>query len=164
MQTNESQAYDAIFDSPVGRLGIRLDAEGRVCGIDNLFDETDRVSASASAAPVISRLRAYFSNPADPGHDEVTLAPAGTGYQQRVWQALCRIPSGEVRTYAELARQLGSAPRAVGQACRRNPIPIFIPCHRVVSRGGVGGYAGATAGRWLGVKQWLLEHESASRP
>lgn len=164
MQTNESQRYDAIFDSPVGRLGIRLDAQGRVCGIENLFDEAAQATGSASAEPVIARLRTYFTNPGDSGRDEVPLAPVGTEYQQRVWRALRSIPSGEVLTYADLARELGSAPRPVGQACRRNPIPIFIPCHRVVSSGGVGGYAGATAGRWLAVKQWLLEHESAPRP
>lgn len=70
------------------------------------------------------------------------LSPAGTAYQRRVWQALRDIPYGETRSYADIAATIGSAPRAVGQANANNPIPIIIPCHRVVSAGGLGGYSG----------------------
>lgn len=162
MQTANARSYAAIFDSPVGRLGIRLDSDGRVCEIDNLFSERLEAAGDTAAQEVVSALAAYFANSAKAAKactTAVDLAPTGTDYQRRVWKALCAIPRGEVRTYAELASELGTGPRAVGQACRRNPIPILIPCHRVVSCKGVGGYAGANAGRWLAVKQWLLHHE-----
>lgn len=88
------------------------------------------------------------------------LAPAGTPFQQRVWRALADIPPGQTRTYGELATQWGTAPRAVGGALRANPIPIMIPCHRIVATQGLGGYAGASEeGRRR--KAWLLAHERA---
>ncbi len=87
------------------------------------------------------------------------LEPDGTVFQRRVWQVLLNIPPGQTRTYGELARELGSSPRAVGGACRRNPIPLLIPCHRVVAANGDGGFAGHTSGRWMDIKRWLLEHE-----
>ena len=90
------------------------------------------------------------------------LAPAGTAFQQRVWAALQAIPTGSVLSYGELARQLDTAPRAIGGACRSNPIPILIPCHRVVSRQGLGGYAGEVEGELPGIKRWLLRHEGVA--
>ena len=87
------------------------------------------------------------------------LRMRGTPFQQRVWQALQNIPAGEVRTYGELAQQLKSSPRAIGGACRANPLPIIVPCHRVVSRQGMGGYSGETAGANMDIKRGLLRHE-----
>ena len=88
---------------------------------------------------------------------DLPLAPAGTPFQRRVWQELCRIPCGEVVSYGEIARRIGQpkASRAIGQANHRNPIPILIPCHRVIAaHGGLGGYGGG-----LDIKIRLLEHE-----
>ena len=62
-------------------------------------------------------------------------------------------------TYGEMAKKLDSSPRAVGNACRANPLPIIIPCHRVVSQSGIGGYGGHTEGEVLAIKEWLLHHE-----
>jgi methylated-DNA-[protein]-cysteine S-methyltransferase len=91
------------------------------------------------------------------------LAPGGTEFQRAVWAALCRVPFGETRSYGQLAAQLGKphASRAVGQANARNPLPIVVPCHRVLaSGGGLGGYMGDwEEGRGLAIKRWLLEHE-----
>jgi methylated-DNA-[protein]-cysteine S-methyltransferase len=87
---------------------------------------------------------------------DVPTAPQGTPFQRRVWEALVRIPYGEVRTYGELAHALRSAPRAIGQACGQNPIPILIPCHRVVGDHSLGGYSG---GRGIETKQRLIELE-----
>ncbi len=91
--------------------------------------------------------------------------PAGaTPFQNRVWDALLSIPWGETRTYGQLARALGSSPRAVGGACHRNPLPLFIPCHRVVAQTGLGGYSGDwERGRALTIKQRLLDHEAGRR-
>ncbi|BAO44863.1 methylated-DNA--[protein]-cysteine S-methyltransferase [Thiolapillus brandeum] len=87
------------------------------------------------------------------------LAPQGSVFQRRVWEALLQIPPGQTKTYGDLALALGSSPRAVGGACRRNPIPLFIPCHRVVAANGDGGFAGHTSGHWMDIKRWLLAHE-----
>ena len=90
------------------------------------------------------------------------VAPQGTPFQQRVWRALMEIAPGERLTYGELARRLQTGPRAVGGACRANPIPLLIPCHRVVAAKGDGGFAGHRDGPWLAIKRWLLEHERSS--
>lgn len=108
-------------------------------------------------------LREYFSG----ARREFTLplAPGGTEFQRRVWEALCRIPFGETRSYAQLAEALGrpGAARAVGQANRRNPLPILVPCHRVLAAdGGLGGYLGEWEGGGTALKRWLLEHEGAA--
>jgi methylated-DNA-[protein]-cysteine S-methyltransferase len=89
---------------------------------------------------------------------QLPLAPHGTPYQRRVWAALARIPAGQTRSYADIAREIASAPRAVGQANGRNPIPILIPCHRVVAADGtLGGYSGLDG---PDTKRFLLDHEA----
>lgn len=91
---------------------------------------------------------------------DLPLAPFGSAFQQKVWAALRAIPAGETRSYGDLALQLGSAARAVGQANGRNPIPIIIPCHRVVGAGGaLGGYSG---GEGAITKRYLLDLERRS--
>jgi methylated-DNA-[protein]-cysteine S-methyltransferase len=82
----------------------------------------------------------------------------------RVWHALMKIPAGRPTTYGALAQRLGTAPRAVGQACGANPLPILIPCHRVVAAGGLGGFMHAASGAPLDVKTWLLAHEGSAAP
>lgn len=93
---------------------------------------------------------------------DLPLAPFGSAFQQRVWAALRAIPPGETRSYGDLARLLGSSARAIGQANGANPIPILIPCHRVVAAGGrIGGYSG---GDGAPTKRVLLELERRARP
>jgi len=88
----------------------------------------------------------------------------GTAFQRRVWEALTRIPAGQTLTYGELAARLDSGARAVGNACRHNPVSIIVPCHRVVSATGIGGYSGSTGGREIDRKQWLLGREGIAGP
>lgn len=89
--------------------------------------------------------------------------PSGSVHARKVWEALCGIPVGETRSYGEIARAIGSSAQAVGQACRTNPWPLFVPCHRVVpisaSGRGAGGYAGQRQGPLADIKGWLLNHE-----
>jgi methylated-DNA-[protein]-cysteine S-methyltransferase len=89
------------------------------------------------------------------------MNPVGTFHQKKVWQCLCEIPRGATRNYGDLARELHSAPQAVGQACGANPIPIIIPCHRIVGKAGLGGFAHHRNGNFIDIKRWLLEHEGA---
>ena len=93
---------------------------------------------------------------------DLPLAPEGTPFQKRVWQEMQRIPFGETMSYGEMAQKVGSVARAVGGACGANPIPIIIPCHRVVGAGReLGGFSGGS-GRES--KRALLDHEGASPP
>ena len=152
-------AYQAVIATPLGRIGIRMTGNA-VSTLDYLAaDAPEQPPVDAATAAVVAQLEAYFHDP----HYQFTvpLALGGTVFQQRVWKALQAIPAGTVLTYGELARQLNSAARAIGGACRTNPIPILIPCHRVVGRQGLGGYTGAATGDSLGIKRWLLQHEGA---
>jgi methylated-DNA-[protein]-cysteine S-methyltransferase len=92
---------------------------------------------------------------------DLPLAPIGTPYQRRVWQALCAIRYGETRSYLDIARSAGGSARSVGQANGSNPIPLIIPCHRVVATTHLGGYSG---GDGLATKRWLLAHEARAQP
>ncbi|MFK5915515.1 MAG: methylated-DNA--[protein]-cysteine S-methyltransferase [Woeseiaceae bacterium] len=102
-------------------------------------------------------LSAYFSS--EKMLKSLPLSLIGTQFQKKVWAELLNIPLGETRTYGEIAKQLNSSAQAVGNACRANPVQIVVPCHRVISAKGIGGYAGATDGKKLAIKKWLLEHE-----
>lgn len=98
---------------------------------------------------------------------DLPLAATGTPFQRRVWAALAAIPWGETRSYMKIAAEAGSpaASRAVGQANARNPLPIVVPCHRVLAAdGGIGGYLGTgPEGSGVPIKRWLLRHEGAAR-
>lgn len=91
-----------------------------------------------------------------PFPEDSTLIRKGSSFQQKVWRALSLIPFATTKTYGDIARELGNPrlARAVGQACNKNPLPIIIPCHRVVSAGGVGGFAGGSE-----TKKALLAYE-----
>ncbi len=152
--------YQAIIASPlpgIPCLGLEF-SDGRLKAIDFLTtDHRTFVSEEEGVADAVSWLQRYFSGVTD--DTGLSAAPEGTDFQQRVWHRLRAIPSGQTIRYGELARELGSSPRAVAGACRANPISILIPCHRVIAAEGVGGYMGQTAGPALAIKQWLLQHE-----
>ena len=93
---------------------------------------------------------------------DLPLAPSGTAFQQKVWRRMAKIPYGKVITYGDLARSVGSAPRAIGGACGRNPIAIILPCHRVV--GGSGALTGYSGAGGTDTKRFLLELEGALTP
>lgn len=84
------------------------------------------------------------------------LLQQGSAYSRKVWQAMLEIPFGRVVSYTELAEKLNSGPRAVAQACRSNPYPGIIPCHRVVAKSGIGGFMGCGQGEWVAFKRRLL--------
>lgn len=104
------------------------------------------------------KLDAYFSGSLKDFHHPPS--PCGTAFQQKVWQMIAQIPYGRVASYGEIARLIGSAPRAVGQACGKNPLPLIVPCHRVVSHNGLGGFSFGDE-HSLAIKRWLLHHEGA---
>jgi len=151
-----AEGYDAVVSTPVGRFGIRL-AGDAVCAIDRVSGRTPlHAPRSGPAAKAANELRDYFHKRHPP---RVALKLDGTDFQRRVWHAMCRIPWGGTVSYGELARRLGSGARAVANACRDNPVPLIVPCHRVVGSNGLGGYMGATTGSRIEIKKWLLDHE-----
>ncbi len=149
--------YQARLVTPFAVLGI-VTAQDALAQIDFLPPDSPPLEAQEPLArEVCAQLQAYLAN-AD-FHFDLPLQPRGTPYQHKVWQALLQIPVGSTATYGALALQIGSAPRALGQACGANPIPIVIPCHRVVSSKGIGGFMHYSRGAPLEFKRWLLEHE-----
>lgn len=153
---NVSGAEELIsFNTPVGRLllSIRQDVITKADWVQEHGEEP-------SCDHQIKRyLAQYWTNPdiAIP----VSLLRQGSAYRHTVWNALCQIPVGETVSYSVLAQKITSAARAVGNACRDNPYPLFIPCHRVVSASGIGGYCGQTEGYFMQVKHQLLAFEAA---
>jgi methylated-DNA-[protein]-cysteine S-methyltransferase len=103
----------------------------------------------------LQQLREYFAG--ERRQFDIDLDPGGTAFQRRVWETLLTIPYGQTISYGELARRLGGAARAIGGAVGANPLPIIIPCHRVIGAdGSLTGYGGG-----LRMKVWLLRHEGA---
>ena len=145
------------FQTPIGKIEIRAD-EGGVCGL--LFHaDGEKNDGSEIIAWAQRELEEYFA-----GRRKIFSVPLsikGTPFQEKVWKALLSIPYGETRTYGEIAAAIGdkNAARAVGMANNKNPLPVFIPCHRVIgAKGKLTGYAGG-----LEIKEILLEIEERNR-
>jgi methylated-DNA-[protein]-cysteine S-methyltransferase len=149
---------EAILNAPFGQL--KLIAENDVLtGIEFLLEkQTAKKPASPLLKETEAQLAAYFKNPHHRFDLPMTLK--GTPFQQQVWKGLCKIKPGAPLTYGQLAEKLGTAPRAVGSACGSNPIPIVVPCHRVVSASGLGGFMKTRYLGSLNIKSWLLAHEA----
>jgi methylated-DNA-[protein]-cysteine S-methyltransferase len=125
--------------------------------IDFVARQSPVAPRNTVAEQVVKQLEHYFDDPQ--WRFDLPLQLRGTDFQRRLWSALCDVPAGSTNTYGQLAHLLQSGAQAVGQACRRNPVPIVAPCHRIVSLSGLGGYDGATGGEKLQIKQALLAHE-----
>ena len=141
--------------SPVGHL--TLDASGETIARIRWANDP-----SGGPTPLLKeaarQLQAYFAGRLV--EFDLPLAARGSAFEHRVWDAMCAIPYGETRSYSDLAHAVDSGPRAIGGACGKNPIPIVVPCHRVLARGGLGGYSG---GAGLPTKQFLLNLENRLR-
>ncbi len=155
------------IDSPIGALRL-VDADGALVAIDfspfvDQLDPAENVTAPTPTSllgQTAAQLAAYFAG--ERRDFDLPLAPHGTAFQLRVWQALRSIQYGQTATYGAIAARLGNprASRAVGLANSRNPLPIVIPCHRVIGQDGtLTGYAGG-----LDRKRWLLDLEATAQP
>jgi methylated-DNA-[protein]-cysteine S-methyltransferase len=156
-----SELFNAIVAAPFGAMGIRTE-EGRVRELVYLPPHyQEKAPQDATAEQAAQQVARYFAD-AD-FRFELPLLEAGSEFQRRVWDAICAIPRGSMRTYGQIAWLLDSHPRAVGQACGANWFPLVIPCHRVTAAGGLGGFASSDDehGFTLTVKRWLLRHEGA---
>ncbi|ARU30655.1 hypothetical protein CAP31_02490 [Sulfuriferula sp. AH1] len=152
--------YDAVLAAPFAHLGVMADAQG-VRRIDFLpADFPLQAGSTPHVQRLVQGLAHYWRDPVQTF--DVPLSYQGSEHQLRVWQALLAIPVGQTRSYGDIAREIGSSPRAVGQACGANPLPILIPCHRVVARAGPGGFMHRRDDAALAYKDWLLRHESGA--
>jgi methylated-DNA-[protein]-cysteine S-methyltransferase len=158
LAADSARVHAAKLKTPFAVLGIRTFG-GYLTGIEYLpRGERAQAPADALAERACRQLERYLADPQF--RFTLPLAPQGTPFRRRVWDALASIPVGESRTYGEMARRLATAPRAVGGACGANPIALVIPCHRVVgSQGSLGGFMGAIDGDPIAIKRWLLAHE-----
>ena len=150
--------FDVVVDFPKFKLGVATRDE-RVVEIRYLpLSFHDQKPVKPLAAEAARQLERYREDP-DATFD-LPVRIKGSALQRGVWDAMCAIPRGHTRTYGELARELRADPRAIGQACGDNRLPIVIPCHRVVAADGIGGFGHATGGYLLEAKRWLLAHEA----
>jgi len=123
--------------SPIGDLTISED-DGAIVAVDWGWGRDQTESELLTRA--VQQLNEYFDGTRK--DFDLPLKPWGTDFDKAVWREMLRIPCGEVRTYGDLAKRLDAPARAVGTACGRNPIPVIIPCHRVVAADSLGGYSG----------------------
>lgn len=144
-------------ETPLGWLLATIEQE-QVVAVTIVAERAPLAPArDAFARQVVTAFNGYFRDGRWP--EGLPLKAQGTDFQQRVWACLRRIPTGHTRRYGAIAEELQSGARAVGNACRANPLLLLIPCHRVVAAHGRGGFAGQTQGRWPAMKDWLLAHE-----
>ena len=143
------------FHSPVGDLTLSEEA-GKIVSLDWGW------SPLSKKTPFLQNIKQLMDDYFDGLNPAFTLPldPAGTDFQKNVWRVMYEIPYGKTMTYGEVAEKINSQPRAVGTACGLNPVPIIIPCHRVVGRQGkLTGYSG---GDGVETKKFLLELEQAT--
>jgi methylated-DNA-[protein]-cysteine S-methyltransferase len=148
------------YEAPIGRLVLECDGDvlvGLWLPNERRHARNDTDDVPPVLKETVSQLDEYFAG--ERTDFDVSMELDGTDFQREVWAELTRIPYGETISYGELARRVGrpNGPRAVGQANGRNPIPVIVPCHRVLASNGIGGYGGG-----LKVKRELLAVEGVT--
>ena len=156
MDSKINKPYDIIFKTDIGLIGLRFDGSSLI-QVDYLKNRKIIAASSRVAESVKNKIESYLADKTRTLKVDMTLNV--TPFQKKVLEQLQKIPYGETTTYGEIAKILKTSPRAVGNACRNNPVPIIIPCHRVVSATGIGGYDGARSGSLLDIKRKLLQKE-----
>ncbi len=149
--------FDAVVEAPFGGIGVRVDGEELRELVYLPPEYAPKAARHPLAKEAAAQVQAYLKR-ADFAFS-LPLPEVGTAHQRKVWDAINAIPLGQVLTYGQVARGIGSAPRAVGQACGANWYPLVIPCHRVTASAGIGGFARHDGGFHQNVKRWLLRHE-----
>jgi len=142
--------------SPVGDLTISEEG-GKIVSLDWGWSPIQKENELLIKTKIL--LDQYFDGE-NPTFD-IPLDPQGTEFQQNVWSAMLKIPYGEILTYGEISADLSSHARAVGMACGQNPIPIIIPCHRVIGKNGK--LTGFSGGEGISTKQYLLDLEEVDK-
>ena len=157
-----AESFDACVRTPFATLGISAN-ERFVTGIRFLDPATPAKMPRRDTIAHLACVQLYSYLEDARFTFDLPLRLAGTRHRLAVWEAMQRIPAGGTRTYGEVAGELKSSARAVGGACGANPIPVIVPCHRIVASNGLGGFMGAAGeGFERSIKRWLLEHEGAA--
>lgn len=155
------ERYDAIFSTDIATIGIQLE-NSKLIKVDYLTSKNNIKPTSKFAENIQNKIEKYLKDSSKTNNLKIDVKLDVTPFQEKVLNQLILIPYGETKTYGEIAKKLKTSPRAVGNACRRNPIPIVIPCHRVVASKGLGGYSGAIEGETQDIKRNLLKLEGIS--
>ncbi len=158
MNNTSSQNYASIFTTDIATIGLQFDGL-KLIKIDYLNKKTNKDSTSKIVEGIKNKIERYLNPQSKIKNINIDVQLNVTAFQEKVLKQLLLIPYGETRSYGEIAKILKTSPRAVGNACRNNPLPIIIPCHRVVAANGIGGYAGETEGVILDIKYQLLHLE-----
>jgi methylated-DNA-[protein]-cysteine S-methyltransferase len=150
-----------IVKTPVGKIAVDYQ-DDFVIEVQQVADQLRAVvRKDPFAVEIKKQFAAYFSGELKE-FSLPFLFKQGTDYQLTVWDQIRKISYGSTKTYGEIAKKIKSGPRAVGNACRRNQLLLIVPCHRVVSAMGLGGFMGDHTGKFVQRKQWLLNHEQAA--
>ncbi|WP_144391426.1 methylated-DNA--[protein]-cysteine S-methyltransferase [Pleionea sediminis] len=148
-----------ILNSPIGKLEFVIIGEA-VHQVNLNVDKPEIPPHTEFESEISNQVDGYFS-----GALKRFTLPTNANvseFQKRVLQALSNIPYGKTLSYGQLSKIINSSPRAVGGGCRRNPLPIIIPCHRVTAASDIGGFAGKKSGTLVQMKHWLIHHERAN--
>lgn len=143
----------ATVKTPLGQLGL-VEQNGVITRL--LWQAEDQGSPTALLNKACRQLAGYFEDPT--GGFDLELRIEGSDFQRRICAVMLAIPLGETRTYGQIAEEIGASAQAVGNACGANPIPVIIPCHRVLGADTLGGFSGLCG---VETKVWLLRHEKA---
>ncbi len=158
MNFKSSQNYASIFTTDIATIGLQFEGS-KLIKVEYLTNKAQKAPTTKLAGSVKSKIEKYLDSKSKIKNIKVDMQLDVTPFQEEVLKQLQAIPYGETRTYGEIAKILNTSPRAVGNACRNNPLPIIIPCHRVVAASGIGGYDGARSGKLLEIKRELLARE-----
>ena len=167
---NDHVAWDAVITSPTGAITVGIKTSGvyldKTVYLQSSTELKEPDSSNKVAYEAARQLQLYFS---DSSHifdfKKLLFNPStGTSFQKRVWRAMTEIPTGQVVTYGQMAKNIGcKSSQAVGQACGANSFAPLVPCHRVVAASGIGGFANeAKEGFYRDTKIWLLRHEKVT--
>lgn len=147
--------------TPIGWLEAILEG-GNVVAVNWVRQGEPTCPGTEEGQRLFSQLRRYFEGRLR--HPEFPVRfRSGTAYQRRIWRAMMEIGPGQTESYADLAQRAGGSARSVGMACASNPVPLIVPCHRIVGTRNLGGYSfGPGGSASLAIKRWLLAHEAAT--
>jgi methylated-DNA-[protein]-cysteine S-methyltransferase len=158
MMKIDNRQYDAIFTTEIATIGIQLDGS-KLTRVEYLKRRKSQRPTTRLAEKIQQKVEKYLDPKSKIKDLKIAVQLDVSPFQKKVLKQLTLIPYGQTKTYGEIAKKLKTSARAIGNACRNNPLPIIIPCHRVVAVNGIGGYDGATEGATLDIKRQLLQLE-----
>ncbi len=153
-----NQQYDVIFTTELVTIGLQFEYS-KLIRVEYLNRKLTKIAKTKKVEMVKNKIEKYLKSSSKIKELNIDVQLNVTPFQKKVLDQLQKIPYGETRTYGDIAKTLKTSPRAVGNACRNNPVPIIIPCHRVLAANGIGGYDGAKSGKLLEIKKQLLKNE-----